>query len=130
MMIEFPYRLKHFANTTGGWRPKAAHARKLRHMVAWHLAPIRKRPDFPCKVVMTRLAPRELDDDNNVHAFKHVRDEIAVWLGVDDRRDPRVQYVCAQQKTGPGQYFVRIEFLPIGGDHAESDQRQSLTGPV
>lgn len=115
MKIEFAHHLQHFANTTGlHWKPKAGAARRLRHLVAWQLVPLGKqRPAFPCKVVMTRLAPREFDDDNLVHAFKHIRDQIAVWLGVDDKRDPRVTYVCEQQKTGPGQYFVRIEFVPL-----------------
>lgn len=61
----------------------------------------------PCTVILTRIAPRQLDDDNNVGAFKAVRDAIAKRLGIDDR-DPRVSWLYAQERGKPREYAVRI----------------------
>lgn len=59
---------------------------------------------LPWEVTITRIAPRKLDDDNAVGAAKGVRDSIAAWCGVDDRR-PEVRYVVQQEK---GPMAVRI----------------------
>lgn len=59
-------------------------------------------------VALTRLAPGELDTDNLSSAFKAVRDEVAAWLGADDR-DQRIVWTYAQEKTAQGVYRVRIE---------------------
>lgn len=127
MMIEFPWRLRHFANTTGSFWAKANHAKKLRALVAWHLLPIRSRPALPCQVTITRLAPRSLDSDNLVHACKHVRDEVAKWIGVDDRHDDQVHYVCKQQHTDPGKYYVRIEFQSLSPPPTQPSKKDKLT---
>lgn len=58
---------------------------------------------LPCRIVMTRLAPKLFDDDNNVGAFKHVRDQLADCLlpgqrpGMADS-DPRIKWEYAQVK--------------------------------
>jgi len=108
--IEFAWRLRHFANTTGrSWKPRAGDAKRLRSKVGWHLLTLgRRRPALPCQVTITRLAPRRYDSDNMVHAGKHVRDEIAEWLGVDDRHDDRVLYLYRQEFSR--EYRVRITF--------------------
>jgi hypothetical protein len=54
---------------------------------------------------MTRVAPRALDDDNNVSAFKGIRDQIAEQLGLNDR-DQRIAWRYEQER-GPA--CVRIE---------------------
>ena len=61
-------------------------------------------------VVLTRITPsaRGLDDDNAASAFKAIRDEVAVWLGIDDR-DPRVRWTVRQEKGRPKTWQVRIE---------------------
>ena len=64
---------------------------------------------LPCRVGITRLAPRTLDDDNLASACKAVRDGVAEWLGIDDR-DPRVEWSVAQEK---GPYGVRVEVVPV-----------------
>lgn len=61
----------------------------------------------PCTVILTRIAPRPLDDDNCVGAFKACRDAIAKRLGVDDR-DPRVTWLYSQERGKPREYGVRI----------------------
>lgn len=66
---------------------------------AWHA------PALPCVVHMTRLAPSNgLDDDNLRGALKGVRDELARWLGVDDR-SPLVTWQYDQRR---GEYAVEV----------------------
>lgn len=55
-------------------------------------------------VLLVRLSPRPLDDDNLASALKAVRDGVADALGVDDR-DARVGWVVSQER---GKAAVRI----------------------
>jgi len=67
-----------------------------------------KPPPLPCRVVLTRIAPSNgLDDDNLAGALKGVRDQVAEWIGVDDRNRMIVRY-CYEQERGP--WGVRITF--------------------
>lgn len=63
----------------------------------------------PCEVRITRLAPGTLDTDNLQGSAKHVRDAVALWLGVDDK-DPRVTWHVGQERTK--HYGVRIAVRP------------------
>lgn len=65
------------------------------------------RPGTPCTVFLTRIAPSEgLDDDNLVGALKAVRDAVADWIGVDDGKHD-VVYRYAQER---GPWGIRIEW--------------------
>lgn len=65
------------------------------------------RPALPCVVTITRLANSNgLDSDNLLSSAKGIRDQIAAWLGVDDR-DPRVTWEYAQERAK--EYGVRVE---------------------
>jgi len=77
-----------------GWRAQAALRKRL--AAGARLA-----------VLLERRAARGLDDDNLRAALKGVRDEIARWLGVDDR-DPRVRWDYAEVKASG--FAVRIRF--------------------
>ena len=66
-----------------------------------------KAPPPPLVITITRIAPAELDTDNNVSSAKHIRDGISDWLGVNDR-DKRLRWEYAQEKQGKGVYGVRI----------------------
>jgi hypothetical protein len=82
-----------------------------REVVAWWLVQYRRqhgKPAVPCSVLLTRIAPSNgLDDDNLVGSLKSVRDEIARWLGVDDKDRNTVRYRYGQ-KRGP--WGVQVEF--------------------
>jgi hypothetical protein len=83
--------------------------RQPQKATAWLLRGTSK-PSVPCTVLLTRVAPSAgLDDDNLSGALKGVRDEVAKWLGVDDRHRTQVRYRYAQAR---GTWGVRIEFGP------------------
>jgi len=89
---------------------RSRRVKKERDAVAWMLTTC-QRPPVPCSVLLTRLAPSNgLDDDNLTGSLKSVRDEVAKWLGVDDRDRLTVRYRYAQQRSKT--WGVRIEFGP------------------
>lgn len=62
----------------------------------------------PCVVRLTRLGPRPLDSDNLAGSFKHVQDQIAREIGVDDGSE-WVKWEYAQVPVGTRVYALRIE---------------------
>ena len=64
-------------------------------------------------VCLTRLAGGRIDDDNLAGAFKHVRDEIARWLGCDDNPGAPVRWSVHQEphKRYRLRPMVRVEIL-------------------
>ena len=66
-------------------------------------------PSTPCIVLLTRFSAGTLDaHDNLPSAFKHVVDEIADWIGVDDGSG-LVQWRYAQEKCPKGKTWITME---------------------
>ncbi len=72
-------------------------------------APRMLRPPFV--VTVTRLGPRELDDDGASASAKWVRDGISVALGVDDGDVERIKFCVRQEKCK--YYGVKIEIVGV-----------------
>lgn len=75
---------------------------------------------WPIAVRLVRVyagKARKMDDDGCVAAFKHVRDAVAAYFGVDDA-DPRIRFEVAQVR-GPAN-MVRIDFA------VEDDMRSRI----
>lgn len=90
--IELPSRSNdHRSNT---WHARKKLVARQRQLVGLWLRQ-HAHPGLPVTVVMTRLAARKVDQDNLRGALKAVQDEIAAWLGVDDR-DERVRFLHEQ----------------------------------
>lgn len=110
-MIAFtvPVRTVSEANAHQHWRERQRRAKEHRHTASWMArAALAKAVSivWPAKVTMTRVSPRELDDDNLAGALKHVRDGIADALGMNDR-DPRIHWAVAQRQDSGG-YSVEV----------------------
>jgi|SRR6185369_16666309 len=83
--VTVPIRTVSGLNVREHWRARAARVRKERETTAWTLAG-KKPPPLPCTISLTRVGPSNgLDDDNLPGSCKGVRDQIAKWLGIDDR---------------------------------------------
>jgi len=102
-------RLVSEANARGSWHGGASRAAQQRRTVALFFRSL--RCEVPCNVRIVRVAPSRLDDDNLARAAKAVRDQLAEWLGVDDR-DERVSWSVAQTKGGVREYAVRVIVRP------------------
>lgn len=70
--------------------------------------------DLGARVTLMRpIARIPLDTDNLSGAFKGVRDEVAAFLGVDDRSD-RIHWVYTQEKGKGLKPTITIEVMPVG----------------
>lgn len=104
------------------WQARSGRVKRERKAAARKLE-FEDPPPIPCSVLLTRVAPSGgLDDDNLRSALKGVRDEIAAWLGIDDRHSTKVRYHYAQIR---GPWSVRIEF----GEPASGAQFELLGVP-
>ena len=104
MIVHIPIATVSESNRRDHWQVKRKRAKAQRSMAAT-LVP---RFGLPCVVTLTRISPRELDDDNLRGALKAVRDGVADRLGVDDR-DPREQWRYDQRKGVVQAVDVRME---------------------
>ena len=95
------------------WRPsvkeRIAYTKHVRAEVRNALIGFRL-PKPPLTVTITRFGPRRLDPTANLPATaKHVEDEAASFLRVDDSRDDLVKYVVEQKRSKT--YAVEIRFV-------------------
>jgi hypothetical protein len=112
--VLLPIRTVSLANAHEHWRvrQRRAKAERLQTRIALIVmgAEIGRDavPQPPCQVALTRIAPRDLDSDNLSPSCKSIRDEIAAFLGIDDR-DPRVTWVYDQRRGKAREYSVEVE---------------------
>lgn len=105
-------RLVSLANQREHWRARARRAKSQRYIGELTTKAALRGPGvgpvcYPLTVIITRIAPRVLDDDNLAGACKSVRDGIADALGIDDR-DPRVKWATAQRRGKPREYGAEV----------------------
>lgn len=115
------------ANLSGSesaWRTVWARKKSQRTEIAWALKLQARHhgaaPKPPAVVNLTRIGPRVLDGDNLQRALKAIRDEVALFLGVDDA-SPLVEWKYAQVQwkdsglSGASHYAVQIKIEPREG---------------
>jgi hypothetical protein len=114
--VVVPLRLVSEANSHAHWRQRQKRAKEQRFVVTSALRFADCYDSFRgrlatgtecAQVHLHRVAPRALDSDNLQGAFKHVRDAVAEFLGLDDRSG-RYEWVYGQQKARPKEYGVRV----------------------
>lgn len=114
LVVTLPMALRSPQNGSHGhWAARAASKRKQRQEASWrcygplteYRLALAKGYLVSVHVLLVRVAPRRLDSDNNVAAFKHVRDGITDALGLKDDDDARLSWGYDQEK-GPAS--VRI----------------------
>ena len=116
LCIPVPLRVHSESNGSHGhWSVRAARVKNQRHTVAWCLRPHAK-PALPVTVLLTRIAPRQLDaHDNLPRSFKAVADQVAEWLGVKDNH-PGITWQYSQRSGGPGVYACEIVITATIGE--------------
>lgn len=108
--VTIPLRLVSESNAHEHWRSRQKRAKGQRATVAMVARSTLTKPTLPCVIRVTRIAPKALDRNNLDGSAKHVVDGLADWLGIDDS-DPRVAYVCEQERGAPKTYAVRVEVI-------------------
>lgn len=100
LRVEAPVRTVSEMNVREHWAVRNKRRAKQRRMVyyAWKVAVAGKRRllGAPCTVRLTRLGAKLLDSDNLQMSFKHIRDQVAELLGMDDA-DERLTFEYAQE---------------------------------
>lgn len=116
--IELPIETISEMNKKESWQLKMLRARKQRRD-AWAVCrSVDKSPliiEKTIKVLLIRLSPKQLDDDNLRCALKHVRDGIADWLKIDDG-SPLIKWDYEQEKisrTRSVRAVILIEDQPL-----------------
>ena len=119
MILEIPLRTVSALNARENWRARAKRVKGERQTVAWALTR-RPKQALPCRVTLTRIGPSNgLDPmDNLPSSLKGVADQVAEWLGVNDRRDDMVRFECRQER-GP-HWYVRVEIEPMNEQSGNS----------
>jgi hypothetical protein len=107
------------ANLGEFWAKKRARVTMQHKVVFWELRCLKPIliVKLPCKVIMTRFGAKEMDSDNLISAFKHIRDAIANYIRpglapgkADD--DKRITWECKQVIVKDRkQQGIRIEIL-------------------
>jgi hypothetical protein len=110
--LEFyvPVKTVSEANQSEHWRVKYRRKKaQQKEMNAEWLRAVRGRKvKLPCAVRFVRIGPRRLDTDNLAGAFKHVQDEVARMLGVDDGGG-LVTWEYDQVAIGERSYNVKVQ---------------------
>lgn len=124
MKLFIPMKLPNFGNARLHYRVKAKLIAEQREDVtrellgmSWGHLP-KPSVDEPWEVVLTRLGPRELDDDGVVASLKAVRDAFAAFINVDDKLRSIVRYRYEGEigKECGVRIEVRLRQLRIGGE--------------
>lgn len=108
MRFHIPIKLPSLANTRMSWQAMARLKGKQRRAVLTAIRVATRRiaiPPPPLVIMITRVGPRKLDDDNLQSACKYVRDEIARYIGLDDG-SPQYTWMYDQRV---GEYGVEVE---------------------
>jgi hypothetical protein len=111
--FEVPIKAESVLNGSHGhWAVKAKKRDAQRSAVAYRWP--REKLAALLVVTLTRIAPRELDDDNLRAALKSIRDGVATKLRVDDRSD-LVRWEYRQERGEPRTYAVRVVVERVEG---------------
>lgn len=112
-----PIKIANEANSSEHWTKKARRHRIQKNEIKVQFLKEKPNITLPCTIVLTRIAPRELDKaDNLPMSFKRVIDAIAEELtgnhipGRADS-DKRLNWQFKQAKGGVREYGILIEFI-------------------
>ena len=111
-----PVRLVSEANLVSHWTVKYKRKKKVQLAIKTALKGV-ERPTPPCKITLTRVAPRALDVDNNWFCLKNTTDFIADWIvpGLQAGRadDPKngLEFDCKQRKGKVKEYALEIKIV-------------------
>ncbi len=114
---EVPIRIESEANKREHWHTVKARSDEQRNKTMAVVGELLTRIELKLPphmvVVLTRIGPKTLDDDNLARGHKAQRDAIAYLVGIDDGHS-RVRYEYQQRKGKPKEYATRVDFYEVG----------------
>lgn len=109
MRFYIPIRLPSLSNLRVHWRRMLKIKQGQKSATKLVMMNLKLPAPPPLLVVITRVGPGRLDDDNLAHACKYVRDQIAAEVGVDDGSE-LYTWECRQRRDKV--FGVEVEILP------------------
>lgn len=116
VVLFLPLQTVSEANCFEHWTKKHERHTYQKRTVALALKPHRGEVKLPCKVMLTRLAPDELDTFENLPmSFKYIVDAVCAIITGDYRPgradgDKRISLACDQMKSQEYGVIVEISF--------------------
>lgn len=113
VLVDLPLQTKSEANCFEPWQVKHGRHKDQQRIVTLGLKPLRDKISLPCKIMLTRFAPDQLDVfDNLPMSFKYIVDAVCAIITGEYRAgkadsDKRISIACDQVKSA--EYGVRIE---------------------
>lgn len=113
VIIDLPVKTVSEANCFEPWQKKYGRHKDQQRLVELALNPLRDKIKLPCKIMLTRLAPKQLDVfDNLPMSLKYIVDAVCSIITGEYRAgkadsDKRISISCDQVKSN--EYGVRIE---------------------
>jgi hypothetical protein len=113
VILDLPLQTKSEANCFEPWPVKHKRHKEQQRIVALALKPLSDKIKLPCKIMLTRFAPDELDKfDNLPMSFKYIVDAICAIITGEYRAgkadsDKRISIACDQVESKA--YGIRIE---------------------
>jgi hypothetical protein len=113
VVLDLPIRTVSEANCFEHWTKSHARHKAQKQMVSIFLGPLKDKIKLPCKIMLTRFAPDELDTFENLPmSFKYIVDAVCAVITGDYRPgradgDKRISLACNQIKNKD--YGIRIE---------------------
>jgi len=118
MKFKLPIKTVNEANSREHWHKKATRHTRQKEATRFILASKVDETCLPCQIIFTRIAPRKLDQwDNLPMSFKWILDSLSELLipgkatGQADS-DNRIQVKYEQKKGDVGEYAIEIEIIP------------------
>lgn len=112
LTCKIPIRLRSIANIKEHWAITHKRNKKIKQLLHCYLPDLSKC-HLPCKVTLTRVAPRCLDTDNLYYAFKFVVDEVCDMLmpglargRADGTGKIKIEY--KQERGKPKEYAIIV----------------------
>jgi hypothetical protein len=108
-----PIRLQSEGNKIEHWRVKYSRRKKIKEAIRFHIFRTQVKP--PCHVILTRIAPRSLDEEDNLRmSLKCPKDCVADILipGLQPGRadeSKEITWDFKQEKGKPKEYGLKIE---------------------
>ena len=102
-----PNKLKH-------WGTRSRQNKKFEKIILFEYRSQKPNLQIPATIELTRIAPREYDQDNLVAAFKGIRDSISQLFFPDSPRGvgdnhPELNWKYSQRRGLPKEYKIEIE---------------------
>lgn len=108
MNMRFDIKTISEANQREHWAAKLTRKRTQQSTfhVLWRVH--KPKVKLPATITFTRYSTHTLDSDNLAGAFKHVRDQLAKEIGIDDG-SKEIKFEYAQERTKKREHYFTVE---------------------